>query len=396
MTELADTSVLILARRDPSIGRLMEGPIRLGEIATCDVVELEYLMGARNATDYDAIVEAFGGFKRLATEPADWARAREVHRAFAAQGPGYQRSVRIPDLLIAAVAERHRSRRASLRRGLRPDRERHGPADPLGRASRIRRPESERMTGSAMRPRFDSGSERFLEALRVAATLHAGRARKKTDMPGRRPPARHVLDRDGVRRERGPGDRGAPPRRHRGRRAGREGARRGRRLRSRGAPHRRGLHRRRHAPQAAVARAQGGVPRAPARVPTPRSCSSPRPTSSTTPGRSSPTCTGRAPTPGSGPAPRARTRSGTTAASSRHSGATPRATRISSTSSTGSSPRWSASRDRNGSRGNPFRASPSGVSATRPLRRLAPAGTAATSGGPAEGSAHSGRRSTRP
>ena len=39
------------------------------------------------------------------------------------------------------------------------------------------------MAGSAMRPRFDSGSERFLEALRVAATLHAGKARKKTDMP---------------------------------------------------------------------------------------------------------------------------------------------------------------------------------------------------------------------
>ena len=64
-------------------------------------------MGARNATDYDAIVEAFGGFKRFATEPADWTRSREVHRALAARGPGYQRSVRIPDLLIAAVAERH-------------------------------------------------------------------------------------------------------------------------------------------------------------------------------------------------------------------------------------------------------------------------------------------------
>ena len=34
-----------------------------------------------------------------------------------------------------------------------------------------------------MKPRFDSGSARFLEALRVAATLHAGKARKKTDMP---------------------------------------------------------------------------------------------------------------------------------------------------------------------------------------------------------------------
>ena len=90
--------------RDRSTPR---GPIRLGEIATCDVVELEYLMGARNATDYDAIVEALGGFKRLGlSRPTGPARARSIGH-LAAQGPGYQRSVRIPDLLIAAVAERH-------------------------------------------------------------------------------------------------------------------------------------------------------------------------------------------------------------------------------------------------------------------------------------------------
>ena len=183
MTELADTSVLILARRDPSIGRLMEGPIRLGEIATCDVVELEYLMGARNATDYDAIVEALGGFKRLATEPADWARAREVHRALAAHGP------RLPALGPDPGSADRRGRRASWSRacftttrtttGSRASRA----SRPAGSCLADQRPESEQMAGSAMRPRFDSGSERFLEALRVAATLHAGKARKKTDMP---------------------------------------------------------------------------------------------------------------------------------------------------------------------------------------------------------------------
>jgi GTP pyrophosphokinase len=39
------------------------------------------------------------------------------------------------------------------------------------------------MTDPSIRPRFDTGSERFLEALRVAATLHAGQTRKKTHNP---------------------------------------------------------------------------------------------------------------------------------------------------------------------------------------------------------------------
>jgi (p)ppGpp synthase/HD superfamily hydrolase len=39
------------------------------------------------------------------------------------------------------------------------------------------------MNDPTIKPRFDSGSERFVEALRVAATLHAGQTRKKTDNP---------------------------------------------------------------------------------------------------------------------------------------------------------------------------------------------------------------------
>ena len=107
MTELVDTSALILARRDRDVGRLMSRLIEAGDVATCDIVELEYLMGARSAADYAALEEAFTGFVRLPTEPADWARARSVHRTLAGRGAGHQRSVNIPDLLIAAVAARH-------------------------------------------------------------------------------------------------------------------------------------------------------------------------------------------------------------------------------------------------------------------------------------------------
>jgi predicted nucleic acid-binding protein len=105
--ELADTSALILAHRDPAIGRPLQAAIARDEIAICDIVELEYLMGARNAADYRAMESAFLGFRKLPIEGADWARVRDVHRSLAEAGPGHQRSVRLPDLIIAAVAERH-------------------------------------------------------------------------------------------------------------------------------------------------------------------------------------------------------------------------------------------------------------------------------------------------
>ena len=106
MTVLADTSALILARRVDAAREVLQPAIARDEVAVCDVVELEYLMGARNVADYARLEAAFDGFRRLTIEPADWDRARVVHRQLAASGPGHQRSVRIPDLLIAAVAER--------------------------------------------------------------------------------------------------------------------------------------------------------------------------------------------------------------------------------------------------------------------------------------------------
>ena len=102
--EVVDTSVLVLGKRDEAISKwLVDAGDELGLV---DVVALEYLMGARSAADYEAIEEALSGFQRIPIEVADWDRARSVHRLLARKGPGEQRSVRIPDLLIAAVAER--------------------------------------------------------------------------------------------------------------------------------------------------------------------------------------------------------------------------------------------------------------------------------------------------
>lgn len=106
MTELIDTSALILGVRDPRARAWMAEALANDDLAICDVVALEYLMGARNAHDYARLEAALGGFASIPTMPVDWARARDVHRRLAAAGAGHQRSVRIPDLVIAAVAER--------------------------------------------------------------------------------------------------------------------------------------------------------------------------------------------------------------------------------------------------------------------------------------------------
>jgi len=103
--EVVDTSVLVLGTRNSTV---RDWVLEVGEtLAVPDIVALEYLMGARSSADYAALETSLAGFERLTVEVDDWERAREVHRALAAKGPGEQRSVRIPDLLIAAVAERH-------------------------------------------------------------------------------------------------------------------------------------------------------------------------------------------------------------------------------------------------------------------------------------------------
>jgi hypothetical protein len=88
----------------PTAAPTTSGPV--GPVVPADVVALEYLMGARSVDDYARLELALGGFRWVETLPADWHRAREVHRALAGQGAGHQRSVRIPDLIIAAIGER--------------------------------------------------------------------------------------------------------------------------------------------------------------------------------------------------------------------------------------------------------------------------------------------------
>ncbi len=108
MIELWDTSALILATRDPRVAAGLGEALANDEVAISEPVLLEYLNGARNAAEYARFDETLRAVRPLSTTPDDWGRALEVHRLLAESGPGYQRSVRLVDLIVAAVAERHR------------------------------------------------------------------------------------------------------------------------------------------------------------------------------------------------------------------------------------------------------------------------------------------------
>jgi predicted nucleic acid-binding protein len=106
LTELVDTSVLILRQRSRPVADWFATRLHADAIAICDMVAVEYLMGARTGQHYDELQAALMAMRWVTIEPTDWHRVREVQRVLAHQTGGGQRAVKIPVLLIAAVAER--------------------------------------------------------------------------------------------------------------------------------------------------------------------------------------------------------------------------------------------------------------------------------------------------
>jgi predicted nucleic acid-binding protein len=102
--ELADTSVWARASR-PELGWFREA-VEDGDVAVCDMVVMEVLTSARDAADFAQLEAALGSCPWHRVEVIDWDTARAVYGTLAGQGPLHHRSVKIPDLLIAAVADR--------------------------------------------------------------------------------------------------------------------------------------------------------------------------------------------------------------------------------------------------------------------------------------------------
>jgi predicted nucleic acid-binding protein len=103
--QLADTSVWARIAKPPLAW--FAAAVEEGRIAVCDQVAMEVLFSTRDADDFRATEDALLACPWMPIEPGDWAEARRVFRALADQGPLHHRQVKIPDLLIAAVAARH-------------------------------------------------------------------------------------------------------------------------------------------------------------------------------------------------------------------------------------------------------------------------------------------------
>ena len=107
MTELADTSAWSWSRRRtyPELRHAFDEALVDGELATCDMVRLELLHSARNAIEFAMIREELAALPDCPIEKDQCNRALWVYERLSAQGGASQRSVKHPDLLIAAAAE---------------------------------------------------------------------------------------------------------------------------------------------------------------------------------------------------------------------------------------------------------------------------------------------------
>lgn len=103
---IADKSALARMRH-PSVSSALSPLILAGDVATCGVIELEVLYSARS---FDDLVQTRRtrslAFQLIETVQADFDRASELMAELARRG--LHRSVGIPDLLIATLAERER------------------------------------------------------------------------------------------------------------------------------------------------------------------------------------------------------------------------------------------------------------------------------------------------
>ncbi len=105
MVELADTSAWTTRHRDPDVAADFEARVEQAVIATCDLIRLELLRGARDAIELSSRRGELAALPDCPIGPDEWRRALDVMEALGQQGPLQHRQVPAPDLLIAAAAE---------------------------------------------------------------------------------------------------------------------------------------------------------------------------------------------------------------------------------------------------------------------------------------------------
>lgn len=102
---LVDTSVWSRIARLPEVSTAIKARLAAGQaLCTCPLVDLELLHSARGPAEYDAWATTRAqAYPSLPLTPAAGERALEVQQQLAHRG--LHRVAKLPDLLIAAIAE---------------------------------------------------------------------------------------------------------------------------------------------------------------------------------------------------------------------------------------------------------------------------------------------------
>jgi hypothetical protein len=103
-TFLADKSALTRRDTRPEVRKVLEPLLLSGDVATCGIVDLELLYSSTSPIVYTALAAALRGMPRVTVEEADVERALEVQAMLARRSQ--HRAVSLPDLLVAACAEK--------------------------------------------------------------------------------------------------------------------------------------------------------------------------------------------------------------------------------------------------------------------------------------------------
>ena len=91
----------------PVVGNFVVPLVSDGLVGTCAALDFEALFSSRNASEYEEVrLDRQVAYEYLPTNDTDWNRALDVQRQLASRSQ--LRAVGMPDLIIAAVAERER------------------------------------------------------------------------------------------------------------------------------------------------------------------------------------------------------------------------------------------------------------------------------------------------
>lgn len=100
---IADTSAWARARDPAALGD-WTAALRNGQIATCPVTVLELLYSTRDAQEFDGVAADLAQLRDVPLTRSVTNTAVRAFRQLAQAGPLHHRSVKLPDLLIAAAA----------------------------------------------------------------------------------------------------------------------------------------------------------------------------------------------------------------------------------------------------------------------------------------------------